>query len=332
MRLVSWEDRTAEGETVKILLPTSVEIDQGKLPLGEDDDVAVYDPTSPIPEEHVDAEVMVVWSNTDDQLADSARRMTNLRLIQALLAGPEKVQKAGFPEDAVICSGIGLHDKTVSEHALALTLALVRSLPTLGEHHRDHHWASELGGPQPLHPAEGPITTLLGAQVTIWGFGSIGSTLAPLYSALGAKVSGIARSTGQRDGYNVVATEEKDELLARTDVLVMILPNAEATNHALDAEVLRTLPDSAFVINVGRGSTVDEDGLIGALYDGQIAGAAIDVASQEPLGSDSPLWDAPNLIITPHSAGGRPVDPEDLIGHNLEALRGAGEYRNAMNA
>jgi phosphoglycerate dehydrogenase-like enzyme len=316
---------------LKILLPSSIEIDQGKLSLHEGDSAVVYNPKSPVPEEHVDADVLVVWANTAEQLADSARRLTGLRLIQALLAGPDPIVKAGFSEDIVVCSGIGLHDKPVAEHALALTLALVRSLPELGTAHREHRWASELGGPQKLHP-EGRVATLLDAQVTIWGFGSIASTLAPLYSALGAQVSGIARSTGLRDGYNVVATEEKDELLARTDVLVMILPSAEATEKALDADVLRTLPEHAYVVNVGRGSTVDEDALIQALNDREIAGAAIDVASQEPLGSDSPLWEAPNLIITPHSAGGRPVDSEDLIEHNLRALRGEGEYRNALTA
>lgn len=316
---------------MKILLPTSVTIDAEQLPLGEDDVAVSYDPKSPIPDEHTDAEVLVAWVNTDDQLEDAARRMTNLRLIQALAAGPDQVAKAGFGNEVVICSGIGLHDRTVSEHTLALTLALVRSLPELGELQKRHVWSRELGGPQELHPA-GPVTTLLDAQVTIWGFGSIGASVAGLFEALGAKVSGIARSTGQRHGYNVVATEEKDELLARTDVLVMILPNSEATQGALDAEVLATLPDTAYVVNVGRGPTVDETALIQALTDGGIAGAAIDVTSQEPLPEGDPLWDAPNLIITPHSAGGRPVGAEELIGHNLLALRGQGEYRNAMTA
>lgn len=316
---------------MKILLPTSVTIDAEQLPLGDDDVAVSYDPQSPIPDEHTDAEVLVAWVNTDEQLADAAQRMTNLRLIQALAAGPDQVANAGFEDDVVICSGTGLHDRTVSEHTLALTLALVRSLPELGELQKQHVWSRELGGPQELHPA-GPVTTLLDAHVTIWGFGSIGATVAGLFEALGAKVSGIARSTGERHGYQVVATEEKDELLARTDVLVMILPNSEATHAALDAEVLATLPETAYVVNVGRGPTVDEQALIQALTDGSIAGAGIDVTAQEPLPEDHPLWDAPNLIITPHAAGGRPVGAEELIGHNLRALGGHGDYRNAMNA
>lgn len=319
---------------MKILLPTTIEIDQDQLPLGPEDAVVGYDPTAPVPEEHTDAQVLVVWGNTDDSLADAARRLTRLRLIQAFLAGPDQVTKAGFSEEVVVCTGVGLHDRTVAEHALALVLALVRFLPELGERHARHEWASDLGGPQPLHP-QGPVTTLLGARVAVWGFGSIGSTLAPLLTALGAQVTGIARSAGERHGYPVVATEDKEEVLAQSDVLVMILPSGEATEKALDAEALAALPDSAYVVNVGRGSTVDEPALVTALEEGRIAGAAIDVARQEPLPAEDPLWDAPHLVITPHAAGGRPVDPEPLLAQNLEALRtelagGTGEFRNRM--
>lgn len=319
---------------MKILLPTTIEIDQDQLPLGPEDAVVGYDPTAPVPEEHTDAQVLVVWGNTDDSLADAARRLTRLRLIQAFLAGPDQVTKAGFSEEVVVCTGVGLHDRTVAEHALALVLALVRFLPELGERHARREWASDLGGPQPLHP-QGPVTTLLGARVAVWGFGSIGSTLAPLLTALGAQVTGIARSAGERHGYPVVATEDKAEVLAQSDVLVMILPSGEATEKALDAEALAALPDSAYVVNVGRGSTVDEPALVSALEEGRIAGAAIDVARQEPLPAEDPLWDAPHLVITPHAAGGRPVDPEPLLAQNLEALRtelagGTGEFRNRM--
>ncbi|TDP52323.1 phosphoglycerate dehydrogenase-like enzyme [Kocuria sp. AG109] len=315
---------------MKILLPMSIELDAQTLPLEPGDVVAGYDPTQPVREEDADAEVLVVWGNTDDQLADAAQRLTDLKLIQALLAGPDQIKKAGFGEDVVVCAGIGLHDRTVSEHALALSLSLVRFLPELVRRQERREWASELGGAQPLHPEGAPITTLLDAHVTIWGFGSIGQTLAPLFTALGAKVSGIARSTGERAGYPVVATEEKNELLARTDLLVMILPSGEATADSLDAAVLKTLPDTAYVVNVGRGSTVDEAALIEALEEGRIAGAAIDVAKTEPLPAEDPLWGAPHLIITPHAAGGRPVGAEELIGHNLKALRGDGEFRNRM--
>lgn len=320
---------------MKILLPDTIDLDAAALGLTDEDTTVVYDASAPVPEQDADAEVLVVWANTPEQLADSARRLTKLKLIQALLAGPDQIKAAGFPEDVVVCAGVGLHDRTVAEHALALTLSLVRKFPLMGQYQARGEWAGEYGGAQELHPAEGPVTTLLDANVTVWGFGSIGSTLAPLLTALGAKVTGIARSTGERHGYRVVATEEAAPVLAETDVLVMILPSGDATADALDQSVIDTLPDTAYVVNVGRGSTVDEAALVHSLEEGKLAGAAIDVAKHEPLPASDPLFSAPHLIITPHAAGGRPVDPEALIRQNLEALRtelagGNGEFRNRM--
>lgn len=91
----------------------------------------------------------------------------------------------------------------------------------------------------------------------------------------------------------------------------MILPATAETAHVLDAERLAALPDHAYVVNVGRGATVDEDALVRALTEGRIAGAALDVTAVEPLPAESPLWDAPNLILTPHAAGGRPVGADE---------------------
>ena len=218
---------------MKILIPTSITLDEEKLGLEPGDTVRHYNPTEPIAEEDTDAEVLIAWANTADQLADSARRMKNVGLIQALLAGPDAVRAAGFTPDAAICAGVGLHSKTVAEHALALTLNFVRFLPTLAQATVEHRWAEELGGAQELHPKD-QVTTLLDANVLVWGFGSI-------------------------------------------------------------------------------------------------AGAALDVTATEPLPSDSPLWDAKNIVITPHAAGGRPVNPEELIAHNIRAFRtgaAASEYRN----
>jgi phosphoglycerate dehydrogenase-like enzyme len=127
-----------------------------------------------------------------------------------------------------------------------------------------------------------------------------------------------------------VAEDELDAELRQTDVLVMILPATEATTHALDAARLTALPRHAFVVNVGRGTTVDEPALVAALTEGRIAGAALDVTEVEPLPADSPLWDAPNLLLTPHAAGGRPVGGDELVGANLAALLAGRELRNVV--
>jgi phosphoglycerate dehydrogenase-like enzyme len=311
---------------MKLLLPDS-------LPLApavpEDVETVRYDASAPVPDEHLDAEALVVWGSSGADLRAVAGRMPRLRWVQSLAAGPDSVLAAGFPEDVVISSGSGLHDRPVTEHALALTLALVRRLPAAVRAQQEHRWADELGGLQPLHP-EGAVTTLLGARVLVWGFGSIGQTVAPFLEQLGAEVRGVARSAGERSGFAVVAEEDLRQELGQTDVLIMILPSTAATTRALDADRLAALPEHAYVVNVGRGSTVDEPALVAALSEGRIAGAALDVTSTEPLPPDSPLWDAPNLLLTPHAAGGRPVGADELIAANLGALLAGRELRNVV--
>lgn len=312
---------------MKLLLPDSVPL-APDLPEGV---VAVtYAASAPVPDEHLDAEAMVVWGNSAADLAAVAGRMPNLRWVQTLAAGPDAVLSAGFAEDVVITAGSGLHDLTVTEHALALTLSLVRRLPAAGRAQVEHRWADELGGLQPLHP-EGPVTTLIGARVLVWGFGAIGQTLAPVLSALGAEVRGAARRAGERSGFPVVAEEVLQQELGRTDVLIMILPSTAGTDRALDARRLGALPAHAYVVNVGRGSTVDEPALVAALAEGRLAGAALDVTETEPLPADSPLWDAPNLVLTAHAAGGRPVGADDLVAVNAAALLAGRTLRHVVD-
>ncbi|MFW3170990.1 NAD(P)-dependent oxidoreductase [Geodermatophilus sp. CPCC 206100] len=311
---------------MKLLLPDSLPL-QPDLP-GEVVAVA-YDASAPVPDEHLDAEALVVWGSSGADLAAVAGRMPRLRWVQTLAAGPDAVLGAGFPAEVVVTSGAGLHSATVAEHALALVLSLVRRLPAAARAQAEHRWARELGGLQPLHPA-GRVTTLIDARVLVWGFGAIGQTLAPMLRLLGAQVRGVARSAGERAGFPVVTEEDLDAELARTDVLVVILPSTDGTERALDAARLAALPAQAYVVNVGRGSTVDEAALTAALTERRLAGAALDVTATEPLPPDSPLWDAPNLLLTPHAAGGRPVGADELVSANVAALLAGRELRNVV--
>lgn len=312
---------------MKLLLSSLIE-DEPRLP--EEVELVRYRNNRPIPDEHLDAEILVDWGNGADMLAHAAKRLTRLRWVQTLSAGPDLVVRAGFALDVLVTGGVGLHDQPVSEHALALILALVRELPQAAAAQARHEWSRALGGPRPLHP-EGRITTLLGARVVIWGFGSIGVTLAGLLAALGAEVTGVARSAGARGGYPVVAEDALDDALAGADLLVMVLPSAPETEGALSAERLALLPAHALVVNVGRGSTVDEVALVGALESGRLAGAGLDVTGVEPLPADSPLWDAPNVLITPHAAGGRPVGSAALIEDNVRRLLAGDPLRNVVS-
>jgi phosphoglycerate dehydrogenase-like enzyme len=309
---------------VKILVPDTVPVDGSAISGAT---VVPYSATEPLPDRDLDAEALVAWGNSAEQLADAARRLTRLRWVQDLAAGPGATLKAGFADSVQITSGRSLHDGTVAEHALALCLAAARHLNVAVRAQIGHRWAGEIGGLQPLDNAEG-LTTLRGARVVVWGFGSIAGTLAPLLSALGADVVGVAR-TARRVGDHDVITDI-DEVLPTADVLLMILPGTPATEHSLDARRLALLKPAAWLVNVGRGTTVDEDALVAALRDGRLAGAALDVTAVEPLPPTSPLWDLPNLILTPHAAGGRPLGAAGLIAANAEALREGRPLRNPV--
>jgi phosphoglycerate dehydrogenase-like enzyme len=312
---------------VKLLYPNNVD---GVPCVPSDVTVVRFDPTRPIPVEHHDAEVLVSWGSTPDLMRVAAVQLTKLRWVQGLAAGPDDILAGGFPDQVVITSGRSLHSETVAEHALALILAGLRGLHLLIAAQPEHRWRSDLGGPR-VERADGRVETLFGANVLIWGFGAIGETLAPLLGALGARVAGVARKDGERAGYPVISADGLPAALPDTDVLVMILPQAPDTRNALNAELLDLLPARAWVVNVGRGSTVDEDALVETLHAGRIAGAALDVFQTEPLPTRSPLWDLSNVIISPHSAGGRPRGAAKLVEENLAAFRAGRPMRNVVS-
>jgi len=278
-----------------------------------------YHPFVPVPEEHFDAEVLVAWLNPPSELRHAAQELKRLKLVQGLMAGPNTLIAAGFGESVPISNGRGLHDGPVAEHTVALLLAAARRIHLMRDAQHEHRWPGELGGSQPDRNPD-VFTTLKDSNVTIWGFGSIAAELAPMLTALGAQVTGVATTAGTRSGYPVVTDSELDGLLPNTDALVMILPASPATAGALNARRLALLPRYAWVVNVGRGDCVNEADLVHALEQEAIGGAALDVFAEEPLPANSPLWGFKNVIISPHAAGGRPIGGEALVRENVRRL------------
>ncbi|MBO3737906.1 NAD(P)-dependent oxidoreductase [Actinoplanes flavus] len=312
---------------MKVLLPDTIPLDP-ELPSGVT--TAVYDVRRPVPDEHTDAEVLVVWANTPQNLSDAAQRLKAVRWVQTLAAGPDAVLAAGFAADVVVTAGLGLHDRTVAEHTLGLVLAAARRLNRLVRAQIGRRWAGEWGGPQPVDEP-GAFRTLRDANVVIWGFGGIAARLAPLLAALGAHVTGVARHAGVRHGFPVVTGAALPGLLPETDLLINILPATRETAGVLNAAILDRLPAHAWVVNVGRGATLDEEALLAAIRAGRLGGAALDVFAEEPLPVASGLWDEPDVIITPHAAGGRPEGASALLGENLAAYRSGGSLRNIVS-
>ena len=314
---------------MKLLYPTSLALDP-KLLEGYSVALHPYDVKKPIPEDLIDAEALVTWTNTAANLKDAASRMKNLKWIQSLAAGPNDVLNAGFdPKAVAICTGSGLHDLTVAEHTLGLLLASARKFHLMRDSQMQGKWPGELGGPQP-DKVPGTFNTLHGSRILVWGFGNIAKTLTPWLRALGAEVTGIARSDGVRDGVAVYGEAKLPQLLKETDALVMILPGSESTKYALNAERMAMLPKHAWVVNVGRGTCVDEGALNEALEKGELGGAALDVFETEPLPESSPLYKQKNVILSPHAAGGRPRGAEALIADNLRRFVAGQELRNTI--
>jgi phosphoglycerate dehydrogenase-like enzyme len=314
---------------MKLLYPTSLAVEIESLE-GFSVSLHPYDVKKPIPDDFIDAEILVTWANTADNLKDAAKRLTKLRWIQSLAAGPNDVLFAGFDARKItVTTGSGLHDATVAEHTLGLLLNAARRFYEMRDYQNNGKWPGHLGGPQPDRP-KGSFRTLTGANILVWGFGNIAKMLTPYLTALGAKVRGVARSDGVRDGVQVFSEDWLPKLLPETDALVMILPGSESTKNALNAKRLKLLPKHAWVVNVGRGTSVDESALLSALEEGEIGGAALDVFVTEPLPEDSKLYKAPNLILSPHAAGGRPRGAEALIADNLRRFLAGQELKNAI--
>jgi phosphoglycerate dehydrogenase-like enzyme len=308
-----------------ILLPTTLE-DPVELPDGWR--AVPYDPELPLPRDTDGTEVLVVWGNRRPALAQAAEHLTDLRWVACLAAGTDAVVDVGFAPEVTITSGRGLHDAPVAEHTLALVLACARRLPELVRAQDERRWAGELGGLQLVHDPE--FRSLADAHVVVWGFGSIAARLAPLLAALGARVTGVATTAGERHGFPVVTPDELPSLLPTADVLVGILPATTSTRHAIGRHVLAALPSRAFVVNVGRGTTLDEAALLDAVRTRRIAGAALDVFEREPLPPSSPLWGEPRVLVSPHAAGGRPRGAGAFLSDALRAYDAGAELPNVV--
>lgn len=197
--------------------------------------------------------------------------------------------------DCQLTNSAGAYGVTIAEHLVMVTLMLLRRMPEFEQVIRNRNWSEQL-----------PMRSILGSEITVLGAGNIGSTFAQRAKALGAaRVVGVSRSGKIRESVfdELLPISRLDEILPRTHILAMALPDTRDTKNLLSRERIALLPQDAVVVNVGRGSALDQGALMDALNSGALAGAALDVMIPEPLPKDHPLWDTKNLILTPHVAG-----------------------------
>jgi phosphoglycerate dehydrogenase-like enzyme len=187
----------------------------------------------------------------------------------------------------------GVHAEPLAEFAVFGVLAGAQRLPQLLKDQREHEWG-----------VRRPVPQVANQRVAVVGLGGIGRAVARKLSGLGADVVGVHRRDIEAEGVTqTVPPERLGALLPEVDAVVLCLPATELTKHMLSRELLGQVKEGITVVNVGRGSTVDEEALIEALSDGRVGFAALDVFEHEPLPTDSPLWGLPNVLVSPHNAG-----------------------------
>ncbi len=223
-----------------------------------------------------------------------------LRLVQSVSAGTDQYDRAVIGAAGIrLASAQGVNANAVSEHAIAQILAILRRIPEARDNQARRFWRGMQGD------FAGREDECGGKTVVLVGLGAIGARIGRLCQALGMRVVGVRRdpSAGAAGMEEVHSFRDLNSLLPRADFLVLACPLTEDTRGLVNAAALAAMQPSARIVNVARGRVVDEAALIAALQAGRIAGAALDVTVEEPLPAESPLWDMPNVLITPHSAG-----------------------------
>jgi len=237
-----------------------------------------------------EVEFVIVNFDIANRLPGLFEELPGLRVVQSLSAGVDWLLPM-VPAGVVVCRAVGVHDIPVAEWVVASILAMQRRFPEFIEYQRRAEWNRSPG-------EDGKIDDIDGHTVLVVGYGSIGSALAARLAAFGARVIGVARNA--RDGVQPVSDLPK--LLPLADEVVNLLPLTPETEKFVDAAFLARMKPGALFVNAGRGKTVDTDALLDALRVGRIR-VALDVTDPEPLPDGHPLWNAPNLLITPHIAG-----------------------------
>jgi phosphoglycerate dehydrogenase-like enzyme len=267
-----------------------------------------------------EAEVLVAFRFPLDAIDDAPR----LRWIQVTSAGTEFLASARERlAGVVVTNGRGVHAAPIADYVLGAGVMLLSDWPSFLRAQAARQWQRR------------PVTALAGKVMGMIGLGSIGQEIARRARAFGLDVLGVRRSAQPVPGVtDVVPPSELRSVLPRCDLVVVTVPLTDQTRGMIGAAELRAMKRGAFLINVSRGGVVDEEALIGALRDGHVAGACLDVFATEPLPADSPLWTLPNVIVTPHIAGMR-GDYEPLLVaiflDNLGRLERGAPLRNVVD-
>jgi phosphoglycerate dehydrogenase-like enzyme len=225
----------------------------------------------------------------------AATRAPNLRWLHVSHAGIDDPVFGRLLDQGVrISNSSGASAEPIAQTAIGGLLALARGFPAWAEAQRAHEW----------RPHERQLPELRGQTLVVVGLGAIGGHIARLGQALGLHVIGVRRSPRREDDTidELVTPEGLAQVLPRAEWLALAVPLTDQTRGLIDAPALASLPPGARILNVARGEVIEEEAMIEALRSGALGGAYLDVFAEEPLPPSSPLWDLPNVIVSPHSS------------------------------
>lgn len=257
---------------------------------------------------------------------DVATLAPRLRWVQGTGAGVSQLTSAGLADAGIrLTTAAGVNAVAISEFVIARLLQLWKRLPEVDALAREHRWEPTFG------------REISGLTLGVVGLGAIGRQVARRAWALGLSVIAV-RNTAQPGDTDpdvdlLFGPGDLIEVAARSDAVVSAIPETAETIDLFTTEFFAAMPSGSLFVNVGRGSAVVEEALIAALSSGRLSGAAIDVAREEPLPADSPLWEVPNLLISPHSATAPDrfwTNLHELIRENLAHYLAGEELRNEV--
>ncbi|MFT5539588.1 MAG: D-2-hydroxyacid dehydrogenase (NADP+) [Alphaproteobacteria bacterium] len=264
-----------------------------------------------------DAEVFIASNRPylPDMVSAVNNNAKQLKWIQFTTSGIDKaLRSGGFPKGVIVTNTAGMGAPMLAEHVFFLCMAVGRRIRDTESASREHKWIRDEISPS--------MIGMTRKTLCIIGMGATGQEAAKRAKAFSMEVLGVSRAY-EPDALvdEVFPRERVKEALARADFILLSMPSTAETKNFINDDTLSVMKKTAIIVNVARGALIDEDALIRACTEGRICGAGLDVTQEEPTPADSPLWDVPNIIITPHIAGtggNNTAELFDIMGDNLE--------------
>ncbi len=254
------------------------------------------------------AEILLGWDFQSRDMRDQWHRVDSLKWIHWCGASVDRIMSPELTDSEIILTNArGIFDNVMAEYILGYMLSELKLFRETWRLQQQKSWQTRLTG------------KLSGSRAVIFGVGSIGRKTARLLRAVGVKVSGVGRSPREADSDfgTIVGPDRALDAIADADWVIGLLPLTEETTRYYGAKFFDAMKPEAYFMNLGRGESVDENALISCLEKGKIAGAMLDVFNNEPLDPDRPIWEAPNIVISPHTSSYYAEYQEDMANQFL---------------